>query len=761
MPLKRREDEGFLRGETTFTDDLKRPNCAHLTFVRSEHAHAAIEDIDPKDAVGRDGVLAVYTWNDLAASSSPCVLPISTGGLEHDVPGHPVLAQNRVRYHGQPIAAVVAEDPYLARDGAEAVEVTYKVREPVIDAVEALGPDAPALYEDTPDNVIATAAVGDERATTRAFEHAEVVVDISLRNNRLIPSALEPRVAMAVYDASRDRFTVELASQSVHGHRSKLAKTLGVPERSVHVVAPAVGGGFGHKGHHHPGEAMAAWSARELDRPIKWTATRSENYREGAHGRDHHTDAELALDSDGTMRGLRVKTIANAGAYGLGGSAGMATRYGGLLSSEYAIPAIHCSTRAVFTTTAPIHSYRGAGRPEAIYVTERVIDVAARKLGIDPISLRRANLIPPDAFPYETAVGVTYDSGDYAPALDRALEAIDYEERRELGGERSDGRLRGVGVACYTESTGGGHETGVVRVHPDGSVAVYAGTHSHGQGHGTTYAQLVADELEIPYEDIDVNEGDSEEVPTGTGTFGSRSTIGGGNAVVQSAQTVLKKARTLAANRLGVDPNDVRYGSGEFFAPSVPDQRLSFSEVAGMAYGWGVPEHIEPGLEATTFYAPEGTAYTFGTHATEVAIDPTTGELEICRYVAVDDCGTRINPRIIDGQVHGGVAQGLGQARSERTLYDEDGMLRTDTMLQYALPRAADVPEITTDATVTPSPRNELGVKGIGEAGTIAAPPALVNAVVDALAERGVTHIDMPLTDEAIWRAIQTATNQS
>ena len=752
--LERREDAAFLRGLAQYTDDLRHPEMATLTFLRSPHGHARIRSIEPADAEAIDGVLGVYTWADIESSDSPGVLPISTGRLEHAIPGHPLLARKRVRYHGQSVAAVVATNGYLARDGAAAIAVDYEPLDAVVDQTEATEPGSPTVHDGIEDNVIARSSLGDEVAATRALDDADRTTQITLENNRLIPSALEPRVALAQFDAVRERFTVELASQSVHGHRRKLAQTLGIPEQSLRVVAPAVGGGFGHKGHHHPGEAMAAWAARELGRPVKWTATRSENYLEGAHGRDHHTTAEIGLDADGTIRAIKVETDANVGAYGLGGSAGMSARYGRLLSSEYDIPAIHCATRGILTHTAPIHSYRGAGRPEAVYVTERLVEAAARDLGMDPVELRRRNLIAPEQFPYETAVGASYDSGDYEPALDRALEFIQYDQLRTAGRTRDDGRLRGIGVACYTESTGGGSESGVVRVNKDGSVSVFAGTHSHGQGHETTYAQLVADALEIPYERIDVSEGDTEETPAGTGTFGSRSTVVAGNAIVESAQKVRRKAVNLAAHLLEVEPTKVTY-TAETFTCEGPTADVSFEEVASLAYSWGVPEHLEPGLEATTFFSATGTAYSFGTHAAEVAIDPETGECELIRYVAVDDCGERVNPLIIDGQVHGGVAQGIGQARSEHTVYDADGILQTPYMLTYALPLAAHLPDIETAHTVTPSPRNPLGVKGIGEGGTIAAPPTIVNAVLDALVPCGINKIDMPVTDEAIWRAIE------
>jgi carbon-monoxide dehydrogenase large subunit len=760
--VTRREDRALLTGDARYTDDIDAPGMAHVAFVRSDRGHARIEGIDASEAEATEGVLAVYTWDDLAASESPCVLPVRSGPLDCDPPGHPVLARDRVRYQGQPVAAVVGEDRYRARDGARAVSVEYDPLDVVVDAVEARDEDAPTVFEAAPDNVALTATLGDPDAASEALVGADHVVERDLRNNRLISSAIEPRAAAATYDTGEERLTVEMTSQSPHGHRSDLSSTLGLPERRIRVVAPDVGGGFGHKGHHHPGEAMAGWAAMALDRPVKWVARRSANYLEGAHARDHHTRAEIGVDDDGTIQGLRVETDANVGGYALGGGAAMPGWYGSLLSSQYDIPAISCETRAVFTNTAPLHSYRGAGRPEAVYVAERMVSAAARECGFDPVELRRQNQVGPDEFPFETAAGATYDSGEYETAMDRALEAVDYREHRQHAAETDgpltddEGRLVGVGFACYVESTGGGYESGVVRAHPDGTVTVSAGTHSHGQGHGTTYAQIVADELGVPYEDIDVREGDSDGTPAGTGTFGSRSTITGGNAVAESAREVREKASRLAAATLEADPADIEHDGGEFRVTGT-DRSVDFADVAGSAYGWGVPDGMDPGLESTTFYEQEATAYTFGTHAARVAADPETGEVTVERYVAVDDCGERINPLIVDGQVHGGVAQGLGQALSEEATYADNGNLRTASLQDYAVPKSFDVPEIETDATVTPSPVNDLGVKGIGEAGTIAAPPTVVDAVLDALAPLGVASIDMPLTGETVWTAIREA----
>ncbi|GGL56394.1 xanthine dehydrogenase family protein molybdopterin-binding subunit [Halocalculus aciditolerans] len=768
-PRERREDPDLLTGNAEYTDDITAPGETHLAFVRSPHGHADVEAIDTRAAEAMDGVLAAYTWADLREAGIPGRLPI-TDRVRGDVPGHPVLADGRVRYQGQPVAAVVAESRYRAADAAAAVDVSYTPREAAVDPVDATASDAPTLFEACPDNVATAGELGDEAATDAAFEDADEVVELDLVNNRLVANAMEPRAALArVHDGT---LRVEMTSQSPHRHRSKLAQTLGLRENDVRVVAPDVGGGFGHKGHHHPGEAMAAWAARELDRPVKWVATRSENYQAGAHGRDHVTTAALAFDADGTIRGLRADTYAGVGGYGLGSGPALATWYGRLLAGEYEIPAVCCRTRGVFTNTAPVHSYRGAGRPEAIYVLERLVKRAADALGCDPAAFRRRNLLDPDDFPHETAVGATYDSGEYEAAMDRALDLVDYEAVREKRGEegangergkrgergeraeRDDGRLVGVGLANFVESTGGGFESGVVRVHPDGGVTVFAGTHSHGQGHATTYAQIVADELGIPDEDVEVVEGDTDRIPAGTGTFGSRSTITAGSALAESAADVREKARDIAASELEAAPEDTVFEDGAFHVAGAPEQSVAFADVARAAYG-RLPGDLEPGLEETTFFEQEETAYAFGTHAAVVAVDPETGEVDVERYVAVDDCGVQVNPKIVEGQVHGGVAQGLGQALYEGAQYDENGTLLTGSMQDYTVPKADQIPELTTDATETPSPTNPLGVKGIGEAGTIAAPPAVVNAVVDALEPYGVDHVDMPLTEERVWRAIQ------
>jgi carbon-monoxide dehydrogenase large subunit len=754
----RREDRRLLTGSGQYTDDRGPSDVRFLSIHRSSHGHADVERIDTAQAESRDGVLGVYTWDDIEASRSPGVIGVPTERLDVAVPGHPILARDRVRYHGQPIAAVVATDRYVAADAASSIEVEYDRRPSVVDPAEATADGAPTLFEGAPDNVAATAEIGDRADTAAAFESAPHTVEVSLTNNRLIPNAIEPRAALARYDPGRDHLTLTVTSQSPHGHRAALSETLGLAERNVQVVAPDVGGGFGHKGVHYPGDALAAWCAMRHDRPVKWTATRSENYLAGGHGRDHRTNAELAVDDDGEILGLRVETQGNTGGYSVQSGALRPISNIRLVSGQYRIPAVHYDVESVFTNTAPIESYRGAGRPEATYVVERLIDIAADELDVDPAELRRRNQIPPDAFPYETATGLVYDSGDYRTALETVLDELDYPALRERQESlRAEGRYLGVGFGSYVEGTGSGYQSGSVRVHPSGDVTVFTSAHAHGQGHETTFAQIVADELTVDVDEVSVVQGDTDRIPTGKGTSGSRSTVLAGNAVARSAVAVARKARRIAAHRLEAAEADVVRSAGEFHVDGAPTRSVAFADVAAEAYGGEIPDDVDPGLEETTFYEAEGTAFSFGTHAAVVEVDPDTGELEIRRYLAVDDCGERINPMLVEGQIHGGVAQGIGQARYEQTVYDENGTLVTGTLQNYAVPKAEQIPAIETEATVTPSPRNPLGVKGIGEAGTTAAPPAVVNAVVDALEPFGVDHLDMPLTDEKLWQAVTDA----
>jgi aerobic carbon-monoxide dehydrogenase large subunit len=607
-----------------------------------------------------------------------------------------------------------------------------------------------------------------------AFDSAPHTVRVQLRNNRLIPNAIEPRSALADFDDSTGQLTLRMTSQNPHIHRLLMSlASLGLPEHKIHVIAPEVGGGFGSKIHHYPDEAITAWCSMQLKRPIKWTATRSEANLTDAHGRDHATTAEMALDADGRILALRVKTFAAMGAYLSTFAPAIPTYlYGTLLSGQYAIPAIHCNVIGVFTNTAPVDAYRGAGRPEATYVVERLVDHAARETGLDPAEIRRRNFVPADAFPFQTQVALQYDSGNYQGALARAQELVGYDQLRKEQRRRveSGEPPLGIGLSTYIEACGlapsavvgtlgaqaGQWESGEIRVHPTGSVTVYTGSSAHGQGHETTFSQIVADRLGVGVDQVEVIHGDTDKVPFGWGTYGSRSAAVGGSALAVSAEKIIEKGKKIAAHMLEAAEEDVEFEAGKFFVRGVPGRAKAIQEIALQAHlAHNLPPGIEPGLTATTFYDPANFTFPFGTHIAVVEVDPETGAIQILRYLAVDDVGNVINPMIVDGQLHGGIAQGLGQALWEEAVYDENGQLLTGEMLDYALPRAHMLGNFELDRTVTPCPHNPLGVKGVGEAGSIASPAALVNAVMDALAPFGILHIDMPLTPEKVWRAIQ------
>ncbi|AXG09175.1 xanthine dehydrogenase family protein molybdopterin-binding subunit [Haloplanus rubicundus] len=774
-PVERREDPELLTGEATFTDDMEPRGTVHMAVLRSQYGHARIESIDTSAAEELDGVLAVYTADDVAASEAPGQIePI---WLLPDLkrPPYPMLARDKARYQGQPVAVAVADDRYRASDAVDAIDVTYDRLEAVTGAREATDEDAPTIHEEAPENVAAEWDVGDEEATDEAFENADRTVSVDLVNQRLLPTAMEPRVTLANYRPSADELVVHMGTQCPHLHRRFMADMLDFPEQKMRVIAPEVGGGFGSKDSAHPDEALTAWCSLQLERPVKWQATRTEAYASTGHGRGQETTAEIAVDEDGSIQALRVETYGDLGGYlSTWGPLMPAHGYALMLPGQYDVENVYCEVTEVFTNATPTEPYRGAGRPEASYVIERLATLAARELDMDPVEFRRKNFISRDDFPHETATGLLYDSGDYDKTLDRAIEMADLEALREKQADlREEGRYLGIGISCYNESCGYGpseiigqiggqlglYENGVVRFHPSGSVTVYCGTSGHGQGHETTYAQIVADELGVDYDDIEVIEGDTDEVPMGMGTYGSRSVSVGGSAIVEASREVVEKAGTIAAHHLEVSEEDLEFEDGEFQITGAPARSMTIQEVAREAYlAHDLPDGTSPGLEATNFYDPENLVFPFGTHIVVVEVDPDTGEVDIERYVAVDDCGNQINPKIVEGQVHGAIAQGLGQGLFEGVEYDENGTLLTGSMQDYTLPKAFQVPEYETDHTVTPSPHNPLGAKGIGEAGTIAAPPAVVNAVTDALQPFGIDHIDMPLTDETVWQAIQHAT---
>jgi carbon-monoxide dehydrogenase large subunit len=772
--VKRKEDLRFVTGRGRYTDDVNVAGQGYAAFVRSPFAHARIRSVDTSAARALSGVHAVYTGADLKNGG---VNPLPPGWLHAGIQigAHYPMAVDAARHVGEPVAVVIADSAARARDGADAVVVDYEELPAVASAVSALASGAPQVHGNAPGNVAFTWQLGDAAATDAAVRGAHTVVRQHLVNNRLIPNAIEPRACVAHYDAARDDYTLHVTSQNPHVHRLIMgAFVLGIPEQRFRVVAPDVGGGFGSKIFIYPEEVVACWASKACGRAVKWTATRSEAFVSDSHGRDHDSDVDMAFDANGRIVGLRVKTVANMGAYfTLFAPAVPTYLYGTLLSGQYDIPAIHVSVTAAYSHTVPVDAYRGAGRPEATYVLERTLDVAAAKLGLDPAELRRRNLIAPSKFPYQTAVALQYDSGNYEPALDRALAMAGYTNfRAQQAAARAQGKLLGVGLSSYIEACGlapshvvgslgaqaGLYESGAIRVHPTGKVTVLTGSHSHGQGHETTFSQIVANELGCALDDVEVVHGDTERIPFGMGSYGSRSGAVGGTALFLSLQKVKEKGRKIAAHQLEAAVDDVDFADGKYFVKGSPSRSKTFGDVALAAYlAHNIPPDMEPGLDSTSFFNPSNFVYPFGTHVAIVEVDADTGQVAIQRYVAVDDFGNVINPMIVDGQLHGGIAQGASQALWESAAYDSNGQLLTGSLMNYALPKAGFLPMFETDRTVTPSPVNPLGVKGAGEAGTIASTSAVANAVIDAVSHLGITHIDLPLSPPRIWAAVQAA----
>jgi carbon-monoxide dehydrogenase large subunit len=783
-PVRRKEDLRFLTGNGHYTDDLNRPGQLYAVFLRSPHAHAELRGVDTGKAKAAPGVVAVYTGADLAAAGIgglPCGWGVKNkDGSPMAEPPHPVLASGRVRHVGDPVAIVIAETKAEAEEAADLVEVDYKELPAVSSAEAALKKGAPQLFDAAPGNLCYDWHIGDEAPVTAAFAKAAHVTKIDMVNNRLIPNAMEPRAYIGEYDRGTGDYTLYTTSQNPHAIRLLMAAfVLHLPESKLRVVAPDVGGGFGSKIYHYAEEAAVTWAAGKLARPVKWTAERSESFVSDAHGRDHVTHAELALDKDGKFLALKVSTIANLGGYISTFAPAVPTYlYATLLAGTYTTPAIYAEVKAAFTNTVPVDAYRGAGRPEASYVLERIIDRAARELKIDPAELRRRNFIPKNAYPYQTPVALAYDSGDYFTTLDMALKAADYagfEQRRDEAEKR--GKLRGIGLATYIEACGvapsavagalgaraGLYEVGEIRVNPTGSVTVFTGTHSHGQGHETTFAQLVSERLGVPIELIDVVHGDSAKTPFGMGTYGSRSLPVGGSALVKALDKVEAKGKKIAAHLLEAAEADIEFKDGKFTVAGT-DKSKSFGEIAFAAY---VPHNypldvLEPGLDETAYYDPKNFTFPSGAHIAEVEIDPDTGTVELKRFTAADDFGRIVNPMIVDGQVHGGLAQGIGQALFEECRYDtESGQLLTGSYMDYRMPRAADLPffEVSTHATLCT--HNPLGVKGCGEAGAIGSPGAVMNAVVNALMPLGIHDLQMPATAERVWQAIKGAAKRA
>ncbi|HEV2302229.1 MAG TPA: xanthine dehydrogenase family protein molybdopterin-binding subunit [Stellaceae bacterium] len=778
-PVRRREDFRFLTGQGTYTADIDRPGQLYAYIARSPHAHARLGAIDAAAARSAPGVVAVFTGADLekdGIGGLPCGWQVhSKDGSPMAEPPHPVLAQGEVRHVGDPVAVVIADSLAAARDASELLRIDYTVLPAVTDPADALKPGAAKVWE--AGNQCYDWHLGDPAAVDAAFARASHIAKLDLVNNRLVPNAMEPRAAIGEFDRATQEYTLYTTSQNPHVIRLLMgAFVLHIPENRLRVVAPDVGGGFGSKIYHYAEEAIVTWAAGKLRRPIKWTAERSESFVSDAHGRDHVTHVELALDGAGKFLALKVATLANMGAYLSTFAPCIPTYlYGTLLAGTYTTPVVYVETKAVFTHTVPVDAYRGAGRPEATFLLERIVDVAADELGIDPAELRRRNFIPKDAFPYQTPVALQYDSGDYFTTLDLAMKAADYagfEARRAEAARR--GKLRGIGLATYIEACGiapsavvgslgaraGLFESAAVRVHPTGSVSILTGSHSHGQGHETTFSQLVADGLGIPIEAVEIVHGDTAKVPYGMGTYGSRSLAVGGTAIVKAMDKIVAKGKKIAAHLLEASEADIEFKDGKFSVAGT-DRSKSLGEIALTAY---VPhnfphEELEPGLDETAFYDPKNFTFPSGAHIAEIEVDPDTGQVAICNFTASDDFGRIINPMIVSGQVHGGLAQGIGQALLEGCVYDKaTGQLLTGSYNDYAMPRADDLPSFALSTHVTLCTHNPLGVKGCGEAGAIGAPAAIANALVDALKPYGIRHVDMPMTAHKLWQVIHRHT---
>jgi len=775
---KRREDLRFLTGSGRYTDDINLRGQAYVHFLRSDMAHGKINGIDTSAAAAMPGVIRIFTGADFeGVGGLPCGWQVTDRhGQPMQEPGHPVLAQGKVRHVGDPIAAVVAETRDQARDAAEAIEVDIEELPAVIDMKAALEEGAPKVHDDLTSNLCYDWGFVEENkaAVEEAFQKAAHVTTLELVNNRLVANPMEPRVAVGDYDRANDESTLYTTSQNPHVIRLLMgAFVLGIPEHKLRVVAPDVGGGFGTKIFHYAEEAFCTFAAKQINRPVKWTASRSEAFISDAHGRDHVTKIQLALDADNNFTALRTETYANMGAYLSTFAPSVPTwLHGTLMAGNYKTPLIYVNVKAVFTNTVPVDAYRGAGRPEATFQLERVIDKAALELGVDPIALRRQNFIT--EFPYATPVAVEYDTGDYHATMDKLEEIADLKGFAARRAEsEANGKLRGLGLNCYIEACGiapshlvgqlgaraGLYESATVRVNATGGLVVMTGSHSHGQGHETSFPQVIAEMIGIDESMVEIVHGDTSKIPMGMGTYGSRSLAVGGSAMVRATEKIIKKAKKIAAHLMEASEADIELKDGRFSVAGT-DKSVAWGDVTLAAY---VPhnyplDEIEPGLEETAFYDPSNFTYPSGAYACEVEVDPDTGKVTIERFSAADDFGNIINPMIVTGQVHGGIGQGIGQALLEGAVYDENGQLLSASYMDYAMPRASDLPFYTVDHSCqTPCTHNPLGVKGCGEAGAIGSPPAVVNAVVDALRSAGqdITHIDMPLSPARVWAAMQ------
>ncbi len=765
-PIKRREDPRLITGQATYVDDIKLYGMLHMSVLRSPYGHARINSINTEAARNHPGVLAVYTAEDLKGAVGNIAIAVPLGKIAEGMGNRGALAEGKVRFYGDPVAVVIADDRYTARDAKDLIEVDYEPLPAAIDVEKAMQPDAPILYEEFGTNV----AFGMHPPTDeidKVFEetlaNGGVVVKQRLVNQRLAPVPMETRGVLAEYRKSDKTLTVWSSSQIPHLLRNILAALVGLPQHQVRVIVPEVGGGFGCKLNVYPEEMIAAFATMKLGHPVKWIEDRSESLAVTIHGRDMVEYVEVAATREGKITGMKVYGISDMGAYCQLATDLILIGFGYPVScGAYDIPKIHLSADLVFTNKASTDAYRGAGRPEATYVVERAVDLVAHELGKDPAEVRRLNFIQPDQFPYKSAAGAVYDTGNYEGALDKALQIADYSSlRAEQAQKRAEGKIMGIGLSSYIEICGFGpkgtlptglYESARVRVEQSGTVMVYTGSSPHGQGEETTFAQIVAEEFSIPVESVLILHGDTDSTPEGRGTYGSRSTAVGGTAVYNATQRLKEKMKLIASHMLEASASDVTLEDGKFSIAGSPQKAVTFTEVATTAnLSNTLAPGIEPGLETTVFFEPEACVFPFGTHVCVVEIDKGTGNVEIKRFVAVDDCGRQLNPMIVEGQVHGGLAQGIGQALIEGVQYAEDGQLLTATLTDYAMPIAPELPHFETDSTVTLTTVNPLGVKGVGEAGTIGSTPAVANAVADAL---GVAHVDMPFTPEKMWKII-------
>ena len=760
-PIKRRDDPRLIQGLAHYVDDFNPPGTLHMALARSPYGKANVRSVDVSKAAAAEGVVAVYTYEETKG-----IGPVPVGGLVPDakVPEQPILADKQVLFAGEPVVAVVAETRYGASDAAALVEIDYEPLDAVVDLEAALEPGSTKVHDDYESNEAFKWGIagGDVEA---GMKEADVIVKEKMTNARVAPLALEPRGVLAHYLPGEDKMTLWTSTQVPHKVRTLVAGQIGMPENRMRVIAPEVGGGFGSKLNIYREEALAAFVSRELGVPIKWVESRSENFLTTIHGRGQVGEIEMGLKNDGTITAFRYNVLADCGAYYQLLTVAIFTLTGLMLPGPYKIANIEMNATGVFTNKVATDAYRGAGRPEATYILERMMDIAANELGMDPVEIRRKNFPDKSEFPFSTSAGLSYDSGDYHLALDRALEAADYPAMRAQQEEaRKDGRYLGIGFSTYVEicgmgpsaALGGqGWESARVRVEPSGKATVFSGASPHGQGQQTSFAQIVADGLGIDANDVTVVHGDTDVVPYGVGTFGSRGTVVGGSAVVYARDKVRAKMAKFAALEFEADANDIEFEDGKVFVKSAPEKSAGFAEVAMLAYNaLALPEDTEPGLEETHFFEPSNFTFPFGTHIVLAEVDPETGDVEILRYVAVDDVGNMINPLLVHGQIHGGIAQGTGQALEEEMLYGEGGQPLNASFMHYALPKANRLPRFELLHTTTPTDVNPLGAKGVGEAGTIGSTPAVVNAVLDALSPFGITHIDMPLRPERVWRAI-------